>query len=111
MGVEGDDTRLVGLGDVGEDDVDHLDEHSVFLRVSGVVDDGCRGLIKGKRGEEKGETYGRRWFASWPYRSTLDRDGERIRRRRRHRRGRQCQRRGRRTSQRRHRGRGPWLRV
>lgn len=40
VGVEGDDTRLVGLGDVGEDDVDHLDEHSVFLRVSGVVDDG-----------------------------------------------------------------------
>lgn len=38
--VEGNDTRLVGLGDVGKDDVDHLDEHSVFLRVSGVVDDG-----------------------------------------------------------------------
>lgn len=38
--VEGNDTCLVGLGDVGKDDVDHLDEHSVFLRVSGVVDDG-----------------------------------------------------------------------
>lgn len=38
--VEGNDTCLVGLGDVGKDDVDHLDEHSVFLRVSGVVNDG-----------------------------------------------------------------------
>jgi hypothetical protein len=38
--VEGDDAGLVRLGDVGEDDVDHLDEHAVFLRVAGIFDDG-----------------------------------------------------------------------
>lgn len=40
MCVEGDDMCLVGLGDVGKDDVDYLDEYLVFLRVLGVVDDG-----------------------------------------------------------------------
>ena len=40
MGVEADDTRLIGLSDVREDNVDHLDEHSVFLRVAGVLDNG-----------------------------------------------------------------------
>lgn len=40
MGVEADDSGLVGLSDVGEDDVDHLNQHSVFLGVTGVFDDG-----------------------------------------------------------------------
>ena len=40
MGIETDDTCLIGLSDVSEDDVDHLDEHSVFLRVAGVLDNG-----------------------------------------------------------------------
>lgn len=40
VGVEADDTGLVGLGDVGEDDVDHGDEHSVFGGMTGVLDDG-----------------------------------------------------------------------
>lgn len=40
VGVEGDDTGLVGLGDIGEDAVDHADEHAVLLGVSGVLDDG-----------------------------------------------------------------------
>mmetsp|Transcript_14308 Transcript_14308/g.42396 ORF Transcript_14308/g.42396 Transcript_14308/m.42396 type:complete len:282 (-) Transcript_14308:213-1058(-) len=38
-GVERDDARLVGLRDVGEDAVDHADEHPVLLRVARVLDD------------------------------------------------------------------------
>ena len=38
--VERNDTRLVGLRDVGEDDIDHLHQHTVLLRVAGVLDDG-----------------------------------------------------------------------
>lgn len=46
--VERNDTRLVGLRDVGEDDVDHLDEHAVLLRVARVLDDGdhVRALLR-----------------------------------------------------------------
>lgn len=40
VGVECNDTCLVGLGDVGKDHVDHLQEHAVLLGVAGVVDDG-----------------------------------------------------------------------
>jgi len=40
MCVEPHDTRLIGLGDVGEDDVDHGDEHAVAQGVAGVFDDG-----------------------------------------------------------------------
>jgi len=40
LGVEGDDTGLVGLGDVSENGVDHTDDHSVFVGVTGVLDDG-----------------------------------------------------------------------
>ena len=36
--IEGDDTSLVRLGDVGEDAVDHTDKHSVLVWVSGVLD-------------------------------------------------------------------------
>jgi hypothetical protein len=38
--VETDDTCLIGLSDIGKDYVDHLDEHAVFLGVTGVFDDG-----------------------------------------------------------------------
>lgn len=41
--VQGDDTGLIGLGDVGKDDVDHREEHAVLVRVAGVLDDGCVG--------------------------------------------------------------------
>lgn len=40
VGVETNNTGLVGLGNVGEDAVDHGDEHTVAERVSGVLDDG-----------------------------------------------------------------------
>lgn len=40
MGVKTHDTRLVGLRNVGEDDIDHADQHAVAQRVSGILDDG-----------------------------------------------------------------------
>lgn len=40
VGVQSNDTRLIGLSDIGENDIDHLDEHSVFLRVTSVLDNG-----------------------------------------------------------------------
>lgn len=40
VGVQADNTGLVGLGNIGEDDIDHGDEHTVTKRVSGVLDDG-----------------------------------------------------------------------
>lgn len=40
MSVEADDTGLVGLGNVGEDAVDHADKHAVLEGVTGVLDDG-----------------------------------------------------------------------
>jgi hypothetical protein len=39
VGVEGNDTCLIGLSDIGKDDIDHLDEHSVFLGVTSVFYD------------------------------------------------------------------------
>lgn len=38
--VEAEDTGLIGLGDVGEDHINHGYEHSVLLGVSGVLNDG-----------------------------------------------------------------------
>ena len=38
--VEGHDAGLIGLGDVGEDAVDHTDEHAVFEGMARVLDDG-----------------------------------------------------------------------
>jgi hypothetical protein len=38
--VEGNDSGLVRLGDVGKDDVDHREEHAVLVGVSGILDDG-----------------------------------------------------------------------
>ena len=40
MGVETDDTGLIGLGNIGEDAVDHADEHAVLEGVTGILDDG-----------------------------------------------------------------------
>lgn len=40
VGVETDNTGLIGLGNVGEDTVDHADEHAVLERVTGVLNDG-----------------------------------------------------------------------
>ena len=40
VGVETNDTGLIGLGNVGEDAVDHGDEHAVLEGVTGVLHDG-----------------------------------------------------------------------
>ena len=40
VGVETDDTGLIGLGNIGEDAVDHADEHAVLEGVTGILDDG-----------------------------------------------------------------------
>lgn len=40
MCVQTDDTSLIGLRNIGEDAVDHADEHAVLERVTGVFDDG-----------------------------------------------------------------------
>lgn len=40
VGVETDDTGLVGLGNIGEDAVDHADKHAVLQGVTGVLDNG-----------------------------------------------------------------------
>lgn len=40
VGVDTDNPGLVRLGNVGEDTVDHVDEHPVFQRVTGILDDG-----------------------------------------------------------------------
>lgn len=40
VGIETNDTGLVGLGNVGKDTVDHGHEHTVAERVSGVLDNG-----------------------------------------------------------------------
>lgn len=39
VGVQGNDTGLVGLGNIGKDDIDHLDQHSVLLGMSSVLYD------------------------------------------------------------------------
>lgn len=40
LGVEGDDAGLVWLGNVCKDGVDHTDDHSVLVGVTGVLNDG-----------------------------------------------------------------------
>lgn len=40
VGVQTDNTGLVRLGNIGEDNVHHGDEHTVTQRVTGVLDDG-----------------------------------------------------------------------
>ncbi len=39
LGVVGNDTGLVGLSDIGEDDIHGREEHPVFLRCTGVLHD------------------------------------------------------------------------
>ena len=39
LGVDGDDTSLIRLGDVSKDHIDHANQHAVFQRVSGVFHD------------------------------------------------------------------------
>lgn len=38
--IEGNNTGLIGLGNIREDDIDHTDEHSIFLGVASVLHDG-----------------------------------------------------------------------
>lgn len=40
VGVHGDDTGLIGLGNIGEDDVDHGHDHAVAGGLTGVLNDG-----------------------------------------------------------------------
>ena len=40
VGIESHDSGLIGLGNVSENTVNHADEHSVFVGVSGILDDG-----------------------------------------------------------------------
>lgn len=40
LGVDPNDTGLVGLGDIRKDGVDHGDEHPVLVGVTGILDDG-----------------------------------------------------------------------
>lgn len=40
VGVQTHDTRLVGLRNVREDDINHANQHTVAERVSGILDDG-----------------------------------------------------------------------
>ena len=46
-GELGSHPRLIGLGDVGKDDVDHADEHAVLLRVAGILNDRCTRHCRG----------------------------------------------------------------
>lgn len=39
VSVQSDDTSLIRLGDIGEDDVDHGEEHSVLVGVTGILND------------------------------------------------------------------------
>jgi len=40
VGIDGDNTSLIGLGNVSKDAIDHRDKHSVLVRVTGVLNDG-----------------------------------------------------------------------
>lgn len=66
VGVEADDARLVGLGHVREDDVNHAEEHAIAERVTRVFDDGddvgamrrhVDQISAGSMGEFHGEDY------------------------------------------------------
>jgi hypothetical protein len=39
-GVKGDNTSLIGLRNIGKHAVHHTNEHSVLMRVTGILDDG-----------------------------------------------------------------------
>lgn len=40
MGIDTDDTSLIGLSDISENDIDHPDEHAVLVGMTGIFDDG-----------------------------------------------------------------------
>lgn len=40
VGVQSDNTGLIGLGNIGKDDIDHGDEHTVTERVTGILNNG-----------------------------------------------------------------------
>jgi hypothetical protein len=59
VGVHGHDTGLVGLGNIGEDDIDHTDEHAVLEGLTGVLNDGHDvGALLGHVGQVTAGTVG-----------------------------------------------------
>lgn len=52
VGVHGDDTGLVGLGNIGKDDVDHGDNHAVAGGLAGILDNGDDVGALGGHGDE-----------------------------------------------------------
>lgn len=54
-----DDLRLIWLGDVCKDDIDHWNKHSIALGITGVFDDGDDvGALLSKREEVTANTLG-----------------------------------------------------
>jgi len=39
VGVDSDDTGLIGLGDISKDNIDHADQHAVLVGMTGILDD------------------------------------------------------------------------
>lgn len=40
VSVKSDNTSLIGLGNIGENDINHTDEHAIFMRMTSVFNDG-----------------------------------------------------------------------
>lgn len=59
VGIQADNTGLIGLGNIGEDNVNHGNEHTVAERVSGVLDDGNNvGAVGGHANQITARTVG-----------------------------------------------------
>jgi hypothetical protein len=52
VGVHGDDTGLIGLGNIGKDNVDHGDDHAVTSGLTGVLNNGDNVGSLGSHGDE-----------------------------------------------------------
>lgn len=52
VGVHGDNTGLIGLGNIGKDDIDHGDDHAVTGRLTGVLNNGNNVGSLGGHGDE-----------------------------------------------------------
>lgn len=52
VGVHGDDTGLVGLSNIGEDDVDHRDNHAVTSGLTGILNNGDDVGALGSHGDQ-----------------------------------------------------------
>jgi hypothetical protein len=52
VGVHGDNTGLIRLGNIGKDDVDHGDNHAVTSRLTGVLNNGDNVRSLGGHGDE-----------------------------------------------------------